>query len=140
AYTYRHVWGPRRLCRGYGEVESMDLRRRALRWLLYLAGLCVAVLATIVLVFALQARARLADLKPWHRVALAEEFRASRPDALKTFAEYRALEDRLFAEVRRKVLDDPAAADTQVLGRYTPGSIPARLALDTPYNRSFELV
>ncbi len=39
-----------------------------------------------------------------------------------------------------KVLDDPAAADTQLLGRYTPGSIPARLALETPYNRSFELV
>jgi alpha-beta hydrolase superfamily lysophospholipase len=118
----------------------MQWRRRVLRWILYAAGLCVTVLATIVLVFALQARARLADLKPWHRVALAEEFRASRADAPKTFAEYRALEDRLFAELRRKVLDDPAAADTQVLGRYTPGSLPSRLALDTPYNRSFELV
>jgi alpha-beta hydrolase superfamily lysophospholipase len=118
----------------------MDWRRRAVRWPLYAVGLCATVLVTIVLVFALQARARLADLKPWHRVALVEEFRASRPDAPKTFAEYRALEDRLFAELRRKVLDDPAAADTQILGRYTPGSIPARLALDTPYNRSFELV
>ena len=31
--------------------------RRALKWLLYLAGLCVTVLVTIVLVFAFQARA-----------------------------------------------------------------------------------
>ena len=114
--------------------------RRPITWLLYLAGLCAAVLVTIVLVFAIQARARLADLEPWHRIALAEEFRADRPGAPKTFAEYRALEDRLFAELRRRVLEDPAAADTRLLGRYTPGSIPARLALDTPYNRSFELV
>jgi alpha-beta hydrolase superfamily lysophospholipase len=114
--------------------------RRPIAWLLYLAGLCVAVLLTLVLVFALQARARLAELEPWHRIALQEEFRADRADGPKTFAEYRALEDRLFAELRRKVLDDPAAADRLLLGRYTPGSIPARLALDTPYNRSFELV
>ena len=118
----------------------MQWRRRTLRWILYAAGLCATVLATIVLVFAIQARARLADLKPWHRVALAEEFRASRADAPKTFTEYRALEERLFAELRHKVLDDAAAADAQVLGRYTPGSLPSRLALDTPYNRSFELV
>jgi alpha-beta hydrolase superfamily lysophospholipase len=118
----------------------MVWRRRALRWLLYAAGLCVTVLVTIVLVFALQARARLADLKPWHKIALAAEFHAGSADAPKTFPEYRALEDRLFAELRRRVLDDPAAADTQLLGRYTPGSIPSRLALETPYNRSFELV
>jgi alpha-beta hydrolase superfamily lysophospholipase len=114
--------------------------RRALKWLLYFAGLCVTVLVTIVLVFAFQARVRLADLRSWHEVSLAAEFHARSADAPKTFVEYRALEDRLFAELRRKVLDDPAAADTQVLGRYRPGSIPARLALDTPYNRSFELV
>jgi alpha-beta hydrolase superfamily lysophospholipase len=114
--------------------------RRALKWLLYLAGLCVTVLVTIVLVFAFQARVRLADLKPWHQISLATEFHANRADAPKTFVEYRALEERLFAEMRRRVLDDPAAADTQLLGRYTPGSIPARIALETPYNRSFELV
>jgi alpha-beta hydrolase superfamily lysophospholipase len=118
----------------------MDWRRRCLRWLLYAVGLCATALVTIVLVFAIQARARLADLESWHRVALDSEFRAGRADAPKTFPEYRLLEDRLFAELRRKVLDDPAAADKQVLGRYTPGSIPSQLALDTPYNRSFELV
>ena len=116
----------------------MQWRRRALRWSLYLVGLCATSVVTLVLVFAIQARARLADLQPWHRVALTEEFRAGRADAPKTFPEYRALEDRLFAELRRKVLDDPAAADKQLLGRYTPGSIPAELALATPYNRSFE--
>ena len=114
--------------------------RRPLFWLACLAALCFTVLVTIVLVFAIQARVRLADLRPWHKAVLAAEFHVDRAGAPASFPEYRALEDRLFAELRRRVIDDPAAADTQQLGRYTPGSIPSRLALDTPYNRSFELV
>jgi alpha-beta hydrolase superfamily lysophospholipase len=110
-----------------------------IKWLLYAGGLAVTVLVTIVLVFAIQARLRLADLAPWHRTALAAEFRTGR-DAPRTFDEYRALEDRLFAELRSRVLDEPKAADKSRLGRYTPGSVTAQLALDTPYNRSFELV
>jgi alpha-beta hydrolase superfamily lysophospholipase len=108
--------------------------------LLYAGALCLTVLVTIVMVFAVQARLRLADLRPWHRIALAAEFHAGRPDAPKSFEEYRALEDRLFAELRSRVLADPKAADTNRLGRYTPGSVTEKLALETPYNRSFELV
>jgi alpha-beta hydrolase superfamily lysophospholipase len=107
--------------------------------LLYAGALAVTVLVTIVLVFAIQARLRLADLAPWHRTTLEAEFRAGR-EAPRTFDEYRALEDRLFGELRSRVIDDPNAADKNRLGRYTPGSVTARLALDTPYNRSFELV
>ena len=118
----------------------MRLPKRVVRWLVYAGALAVSVLVTIVLVFAVQARLRLADLKPWHRTTLTEEFRADRAGAPASFDEYRALEERLFAELRRTVLDDAAAADTSLLGRYTPGSVPARLALDTPYNHSFELV
>jgi alpha-beta hydrolase superfamily lysophospholipase len=114
-------------------------RRTLIKWVLYAGALCVTVLVTIVLVFAIQARLRLADLRPWHKTELEAEFHANRAGAPTSFEEYRALEERLFAELRRTVLDDPAAADTQQLGRYSPGSIPARLALDTPYNRSFEL-
>jgi alpha-beta hydrolase superfamily lysophospholipase len=114
--------------------------RGALRAALYLAGLVAAVLATIIIVFAAQARLRLPDLQPWHRIELAEEFRAGRADAPKTFAEYLALEGRLFAELRKRVLDDPAAADRGPLSRYNPASVPARLALGSSYNRSYELV
>jgi hypothetical protein len=46
---------------------------RAVRVGLYLAGLVLAVLVTIVVGFAVQARMRLADLEPWHRVVLAEK-------------------------------------------------------------------
>jgi alpha-beta hydrolase superfamily lysophospholipase len=106
---------------------------------LYLGGLAAAVLATIVVVFAVQARVRLPDLEPWHRIELAEEFRASRAGAPKTFSEYLALEERLFAELRRRVLDDPRVADRAATGRYNPAAVPAQLALGTRYNRSYEL-
>jgi len=107
---------------------------------LWLAVISASVIGTIVLGFAVQARVNLADLHPWHRVPLAEEFRADRIDAPKSFDEYRSLEDRLFAELRQRVFDDPAARDSYILGRFNPKSIPSRLALESPYNRSFELV
>ena len=108
------------------------------RLLKYAAGLAATVLATIVLTFAVQTRIRLPDLQAWHRVEL-DDFRAGRSDAPATFEQYRALEDRLFAEVRARVLDDPAAADPRRPGRFNPDNVVARLALDTAYNRSFEL-
>jgi alpha-beta hydrolase superfamily lysophospholipase len=114
--------------------------RRAAKAALYLAGLVAAVLATIVVVFAVQAHLRLPDLQPWHRIELAEEFRAGRAGAPKSFPEYLALEERLFAELRKRVLDDPAVADPALIGRYNPNSVPAQLALGGPHNRSYELV
>src|SRR3954466_5880805 len=112
--------------------------RGLLRWLAYLAGFAAAVLATIVLVFAVQARLRLPDLRAWHTVTLGQqEFRAGRAAS---FAEYLALEERLFAELRRRALDDAAVADQQMFSRYNPASAVARLALETPFNHSYELV
>jgi alpha-beta hydrolase superfamily lysophospholipase len=108
------------------------------RWLAGALALAAAVFATVVSVFAVQARLRLPDLEPWHRLRLQEEFRAGRKD-LRTFDDYLRLEERLFAELRSRLLDDPQAVDPYVLGRYHPGSVPARLALETPYNRSYEL-
>ena len=120
-----------------GGARSMNIVRRLARWLLYLAGLAVAVPATIVLVYAVQARVRLPELRAWHRVVLQGEFRAGGAPA--GFDDYRKLEDRLFAEMRQRVLDDPAAADDGMISRYNPASVPAHLALDSPYNRSYEM-
>ena len=117
----------------------MTLTRRLGRWLLYLIGMGAIGLASIVLLFAFQARLRLPALRAWHRIQLKEEFRASRAGAPASFDDYRRLEEKLFAELRRRVLDEPAAADTYGLGRYNPNSPVSHLALDTPYNRSFEL-
>jgi alpha-beta hydrolase superfamily lysophospholipase len=113
--------------------------RRTAKWLSYPLLIAAGVLATVVLAFAIQARVRLPELRAWHRLTLKEEFRAGASGAPASFDEYRRLEDRLFSELRRRLLDDPKAADTYALSRYRPGSVPARLALDTPYNRSYEL-
>jgi len=101
-------------------------------------GLAAAGCVLIVLVFAVQARARLPDLSAWHRVEL-DDFRAASAGAPDTFEDYLALEDRLFAQLRARVLDDPAQADRQALSRFNPDSVVAALAMDTDYNRSFEL-
>jgi alpha-beta hydrolase superfamily lysophospholipase len=106
------------------------------RTLRYVVVIAIAVPVTIVLVFAMQAR-RLPDLRPWHRIELSE---LSADDPPETFAEYRALEEQLFADIRASIIDNPAAADTLVVGRYTPGTTVAQLAFDTPFNRSVELM
>ena len=114
--------------------------KSTVRAALYVAGLAAAVLVTIVIVFAVQARVRLPDLQPWHRIELAGEFRAGRAETPRTFAEYLALEDRLFEEVRARVIDDPAVASSDAVSRYNPNSIPAQLAFGERYNRSYELI
>jgi len=125
-------------------AARVGVMRRAARLVtkavVWLAVISIAVIATIIVGFAVQARLNLPELRPWHKVGLTEEFRAARADAPRTFDEYRSLEDRLFAELRTRVLDDPAMADSYTIGRFNPKSVPARLALETPYNRSFELV
>ena len=102
-----------------------------MRWLLKVLKiavlLAVALPLLVVLVFAFQARAVHGDLKPWHKLHLASEYRADASDAPRSFAEYTQLEERLLADVRR-MMDDPASADGYTLSRYTSGSVPARMA------------
>ena len=43
------------------------------------------------------------ELEPWHRAHLDEEFTAAKADEVRTVADYRALETRLFAELDREV-------------------------------------
>src|SRR5262245_58582550 len=101
--------------------------RCTVRAALYVIGLVAAALVAIVIVFAVQAPVRLPDLQPWHRIELAGEFRAGSAGTPKTFAEYLALEDRLFEEVRAGVMDDPAVASSDAVSRYNPNSVPARV-------------
>ena len=99
--------------------------RRTVRAALYAGGLVAAALVTVVIVFAIQARVRLPDLQPWHRIQLAGEFRAGGTGAPKTFPEYLALEDRLIEEVRAHVLDDPGAASSDAVEPPPPAPEPA---------------
>jgi len=114
------------------------LARRLLKWLVRLLALGAAVVATIVLVFAFQARLRLPDLNAWHRLRLHEEFQEGRDD-VRSFGDYLHLEERMFAELRSRLTGDPGSVDPYALGRYHPGSVPSQLAFETLYNRSYEL-
>ena len=109
------------------------------RTLLVLLTLAVAVPATIMIVFAVQARLRIPDLSAWHRISLENEYRVDDADAT-TFREYLQLEELLFAEMKARILDDSTVADRFSLGRYNPSSFVSALAARTPGNRSFELV
>jgi alpha-beta hydrolase superfamily lysophospholipase len=116
-----------------------NVRRWLIKLGLYLVALAATVLATVVVVYAVQARVRLPELHAWHRVVLREEAGRDHPAAFESFEAYRQQEERLFAELRERIYAGENA-DTFTLGRYNPGSVVAKLALDTPYNRSFELV
>lgn len=120
--------------------ERGAIARWARRAIVIIITLVVAVPVTIVVVYAIQARVNLGDLRPWHTLKLTSEFDSERPGAPATFEEYKRLEDSLFAELHRRLLDDTTARDHYSLSRYNPGSVPAQLALETPYNRSFALI
>src|SRR5262245_24477031 len=112
--------------------------KRVVRWIAGILLLACAGLGLVVVGFAILARSTHQTLSPWHRLELREEFHAGRTD-VKSFEDYLWLEDRLFAELHKRLLDDPSAADPFLLGRYHAGSAAAVRAWETPYNRSFEL-
>jgi alpha-beta hydrolase superfamily lysophospholipase len=99
--------------------------------------LFVAIAAAVAIGFAAQAWWRLPDLDRWHTVKLDNEFKAGGA-APRTFPEYVAQEDRLFAELKQKFYAAPVA-NASALERYSAGSLAARVALETTGNRSHEL-
>ena len=107
------------------------------RWLARLAWAAVIVLATIVIGGALDARRRLPDLEPWHRI-VPHDARSADLTPQSTLNDYLTIEDRAFGVVREiEQRLDPAwriAAN-----RYNPGgqSYPARLGTD--WNRTQRL-
>jgi pimeloyl-ACP methyl ester carboxylesterase len=83
--------------------------------------------------------ARTPDLKPWHEAVLREEFRRADADRVGDFDAYRELENRLFAELGRKVYDRIEAADRRLLNRYSRGSRADPTSFPENGNRSYEL-
>ena len=77
------------------------------------------------------------DLEPWHTVHLDEEFTAD--SDVTTFADYRALEGRLFAQLNEEVYSTAPAGEHPPINRYFHGSLPDPGRWPTNWNRSFEL-
>ncbi len=102
--------------------------------LLYAAagGFVTLILVTVLL---LESRP---DLKPWHEVHLDAEYTADSP--VSNWKEYLALENRLFQQLNRLVMDHVPPADRGPIQRYHHGSLSDPSRWENNWNRSFELV
>lgn len=78
-------------------------------------------------------------LEPWHTEDLSEEFTAAKADEVRTFADYRRLEDRLFAQLRDKVYARTGTGPAYTLVRYSNASAADPNRRQPDWNRSFEL-
>lgn len=82
--------------------------------------------------------AGLPEPQPWHTARLDAEFTRAMAGRVKTLADYRALEDTLFEQVREEVyLRVPE--DRRALNRYVAGSRADPRTQADDWNRSFEL-
>jgi len=106
---------------------------RLLRLVLMLAlgGLLTAVVG---LVFLLNSKP---DLEVWHTARLTEEFTVD--SGASTFKEYLAMEERLFAQLAREVLDHIEPKDRGAVNRYHRGSRSDPERWPRNWNRSWEL-
>lgn len=108
--------------------------RYAIRAVLFVG----AIVGAVVVGFTAQAWWLHPDLSPWHTARLVNEIKAG-ATAPRTFADYIAQEERLFAELRRTLYDTQPDVHATDLERYRAGSLAARIALDTQGNRTHEL-
>jgi pimeloyl-ACP methyl ester carboxylesterase len=76
---------------------------------------------------------------PWHDVRLTEEFSERKADEVRSFADYRALEERLFGELDAKVYAKTPTGPEYDLLRYSSGSASDPRARNPNWNRSFQL-
>ena len=79
------------------------------------------------------------QLKPWHTQTFTEEFTVDKADEVRTFADYLALEDRLFEQLDQKIYAQSESGPDYMLDRYSPGSAADPRKYATNWNRSFEL-
>ncbi len=78
-------------------------------------------------------------LKPWHTQNLTEEFTTRKLRVVKTFEDYKRLEDRLFAELEREVYARTATGPGYELVRFSAGSAADPQSFPVNWNRTFEL-
>jgi alpha-beta hydrolase superfamily lysophospholipase len=107
-----------------------------LRWGRRALFVVLLALGTLIVGGAYDARRRLPDLKPWHRLSL-DDLTASELGERFTLADYLAREDKLFAQIKafESRLD---AADRTRVNRYHPGSLSHPASAGRDWNRTFE--
>ncbi len=115
--------------------RAQRLRRAVRRWMVRLAWSAVLVFATLVLGGALDARRRLPDLEPWHRI-VPRDFQASDLTPQTTLDDYLAIEEAAFRMVREEIELRLEPGWKLPANRYNPDghSHPGRLGTD--WNRT----
>jgi len=77
--------------------------------------------------------------KIWHTAGLDEEFTAAKAGQVTSIADYRQLEERLFAEMKTRVLDEVQPAERNPFNRFATGSRSDPAVWPTNWNRTFEI-
>jgi alpha-beta hydrolase superfamily lysophospholipase len=110
------------------------------KWVVRSALAVALIVATVIIGAAFNARSRVPDLKPWHRLVPAAELRAADFGPRFTFDDYLKREAAVFDEVRTRIEDRLAPEDRSMVNRYdrTGRSSPSRLPRD--WNRTIELI
>jgi len=75
----------------------------------------------------------------WHTTHLEQEFTAAKAGQVDSIVAYRQLEDRLFAELKSKILDKVQPAQRNPFNRFSSGSRSDPAVWPTNWNRTFEI-
>lgn len=78
-------------------------------------------------------------LSVWHTARLGAEYTAGDADRIRTLADYRTNEDRLFAQLGTEVYDQVPESEWLVLNRHSAGSLADPRAIRPDWNRTVEL-
>jgi alpha-beta hydrolase superfamily lysophospholipase len=78
-------------------------------------------------------------LQPWHRASLDEEFTVARAGEVRTLADYRRLEDRLFGQLQREVVAKVVPGPGAPFNRFVKGSRSDPGVWPVNWNRTWEI-
>jgi alpha-beta hydrolase superfamily lysophospholipase len=120
---------------GLAMTDGHGIRQVLRRWTARLMWAAVLVFATLVVGGALDARRRLPDLEPWHRI-VPRDARAADLTSHATLTDFLAIEDAAFRSVHEQIEQRLDAAWRIPANRYNPDgySHPGRLGTD--WNRT----
>jgi alpha-beta hydrolase superfamily lysophospholipase len=79
------------------------------------------------------------SLELWHTEELTAEFSAEKADEIRTFDDYRRLEEKLFAQLDEEIYARTETGPAFVVARYSAGSAADPQRWQPNWNRSFEL-
>ena len=116
-------------------TTAAGARRAARRWIIRLAWSALVVFATLVIGGALDARRRLPDLQPWHRV-VPRDLRASDVTSSTTLDDYLRIEDAAFRAVHETIEQRLDPAWRLPANRYNPEGHSHPTRLGTDWNRT----